>query len=167
MLKWRLFNFVEFTQLSRTEIKQRISKSLVYLFLVTSLVGISAVTEAPKAEAALLGTAYQLPWLTFGGGNDGGTSYCATDNVVVGVTFNQNPMVWGFKCAPLASDLTIAPITSLRTSFPSYVFCPDGMAASGLGIINSGGYHLGLKCQTPPAMSDTAVETLFIATNAI
>ncbi len=130
------------------------------------MVSISAVSTAPKSEAALLGTAYQLPALSFGGGNDNGTSYCATDNVVVGVTFNQNPMVWGYKCAPLNADLTISSISSLRTSFPNYVFCPDGMAAIGVGIINSGAYRLGLQCRTPPGLSDTTVETEFVATAA-
>ena len=166
MLNWRLFDLTSFTRHSRAEIKQRIAKSLVYIFLLSALVSISGVATAPKADAVYLGTTYQLPFLSFGGGNDSGSTYCATDYVVVGVTFNQNPMVWGFKCAPLNSDLTISPVTSLRTSFPSYVFCPDGTAASGLGIISSGGYHLGLICKTPPGMSDTAVETEFIATAA-
>lgn len=63
MLNWRLFNFVGFTQLSRAEIKKRISKSLVYLFLVTSLVSVSSVATSEEANAAQ----FSITYVTTGG----------------------------------------------------------------------------------------------------
>lgn len=54
MLNWRLFDLTSFTRHSRAEIKQRIAKSLVYIFLLSALVSISGVATAPKAEAGFL-----------------------------------------------------------------------------------------------------------------
>lgn len=121
---------------------------------------------APSAQAARLGTAYTSPWYTFGGGNYNGPSACAADNVVVGITYNQNPMVNGYKCAPLNADLTVSPLSATLRATANYVFCPDGMAAVGYQAINSGGIHVGLKCKTLPLLNDAGAETDLIATNA-
>jgi len=44
------------------------------------------------------------------------------------------------------------------------VFCPDGTAAIGMRLINSGGYRLGLACKTPPGFSDVEFVTQFVRT---
>jgi hypothetical protein len=166
VLNWRLFDLTSFTRYSRIEIKVRISKSLVYLFLLSSLVSISGVVNAPKAEAGVLGTIYNVaPVLS------GGVTYsedaCATDSVVVGINMGWNPRTNSFVCAPLNADLTISPLsTTWRTStYVNYALCPDGMSASGLAFINSNGIRAALICQTPPGMSDTAVETQYVSAN--
>ena len=104
--------------------------------------------------------------MAFGGGNGPYPSNCATDQVVVGVTFNQNPMVWGYKCAPLNADGSVSPLSSTLRSTAGYVFCPDGTAGIGMRMINSGGYRLALVCKSPPGFGDAEQVTQFVATQA-
>ncbi len=104
--------------------------------------------------------------MAFGGGNGPYPSNCTTGQVVVGVTFNQNPMVWGYRCAPLNADGTISPLSSTLRSTAGYVFCPDGTAGVGMRMINSGGYRLALVCKTPPGMGDAEQVTQFVKTQA-
>ena len=48
----------------------------------------------------------------------------------------------------------------------NYVFCPDGKAAVGFKMFNSGGNRLGISCKTPPLVDDNEVLTDFVANGA-
>ena len=136
----------------------------IFIGLLVSLV--SQASIAPQANGAIFGTKYNAPVMAFGGGNYQGVNECPADQVIVGVTFNQNPMSWGYKCSGLNSDFTVPALTSALRATANYVFCPDGKAAVGFKMINSGGNRLGLSCKTLPLVNDTEVLTDFVANQA-
>jgi len=151
--------------MNRWPLRFRVSKTILYSLFAGLLVSIpSQVILAQPVSANLLGTVYEAPNMAFGGGNGPYPSNCAAGQVVVGVTFNQSPMVWGYSCAPLNANGTISPLSASLRSTSGYVFCPDGTAAIGMRIINSGGYRLGLVCKTPPGFSDAEFVTQFVRT---
>jgi uncharacterized repeat protein (TIGR02543 family) len=136
----------------------------IFIGLLVSLV--SQASIAPQANGAIFGTKYNAPVMAFGGGNYQGVNECPADQVIVGVTFNQNPMSWGYMCSGLNSDFTVPALTSALRATANYVFCPDGKAAVGFKMINSGGNRLGLSCKTLPLVNDTEVLTDFVANQA-
>ena len=118
---------------------------LIFIGFLVSVIGQASI--APQASGAIFGTKYNAPVMTFGGGNYQGVNECPADQVIVGVTFNQNPMSWGYKCSALNSDLTVPALSSALRATANYVFCPDGKAAVGFRMINSGGNRLGFSCR--------------------
>jgi len=137
---------------------------LIFIGFLVSVIGQASI--APQASGAIFGTKYNAPVMTFGGGNYQGVNECPADQVIVGVTFNQNPMSWGYKCSALNSDLTVPALSSALRATANYVFCPDGKAAVGFRMINSGGNRLGLSCKTPPLVNDSETLTDFVASQA-
>jgi uncharacterized repeat protein (TIGR02543 family) len=138
-----------------------IAKNLV-IALLLSLVGLIHIS--PSAHGAVFGTAYDAPIYSFGGGNNNGQGKCPTDQVVVGIAFQWNPMSNGYLCRSLNANYSIDPLPSTwRTTYTNYVFCPDGKAAAGYKFMNSGGLFVGLICKSPPAMNDPEVLTDFIS----
>ena len=136
----------------------------IFIGLMAILVGQSTV--APPANASIFGTIYNAPVMAFGGGNYQGTQSCPAGQVIVGVTFNQNPMSWGFKCSALNANFEVPALSSTLRATANYVFCPDGKAAVGFKMFNSGGNRLGISCKTPPLVDDTEVLTQFVANQA-
>ena len=137
---------------------------IIFVGFLAALVGQTSVT--PQAHGSIFGTVYNAPVMSFGGGNYQGINSCPTGQVIVGVTFNQNPMSWGYKCSALNSDFTVPALSTTLRATANYVFCPDGKAAVGFRMINSGGNRLGLSCKTPPLVNDTEVLTDFVANQA-
>jgi uncharacterized repeat protein (TIGR02543 family) len=140
-------------------------------FALPILIGFLAIlvgqsTVAPPANASIFGTIYNAPVMAFGGGNYQGVQSCPAGQVIVGVTFNQNPMSWGFRCSALDANFQVPALSSTLRATANYVFCPDGKAAVGFKMFNSGGNRLGISCKTPPLVDDTEVLTDFVANAA-
>jgi uncharacterized repeat protein (TIGR02543 family) len=133
----------------------------IFIGFLAIIVGQSTVT--PSANASIFGTIYNAPIMAFGGGNFQGTQSCPAGQVIVGVTFNQNPMSWGFRCSALDANFEVPALSSTLRATANYVFCPDGTAAVGFKMFNSGGNRLGISCKTPPLVNDTEVLTQFVA----
>ncbi len=145
---------------------KRLLKFFLPIFIGFLVFVIGQASVAPQANGAIFGTIYNAPVMSFGGGNYQGVDECAADQVIVGVTFNQNPMSWGYKCSGLNSDFTLPALTTALRATANYVFCPDGKAAVGFKMINSGGNRLALSCKTMPLVNDTEALTDFVANQA-
>ena len=136
----------------------------IFVGFLAIIVGQSTVTS--QANASIFGTIYNAPVMAFGGGNYQGVQSCPAGQVIVGVTFNQNPMSWGFRCSALNANFEVPALSSTLRATADYVFCPDGKAAVGFKMFNSGGNRLGISCKTPPLVNDTEVLTDFVASAA-
>lgn len=92
----------------------------IFIGLLVSIV--SQASVAPQANGAIFGTIYNAPVMAFGGGNYQGVNECPADQVIVGVTFNQNPMSWGYRCSSLNSDFTVPALSATLRATANYVF---------------------------------------------
>jgi uncharacterized repeat protein (TIGR02543 family) len=147
----------------RSKLMFKISLTL-FFGLMLSILGQNTVVQ--PAHGNIFGTVYNAPIMAFGGGNYQGVQSCPTGEVIVGVTFNQNPMSWGFRCAALDSNFQVPALSPTLRATANYVFCPDGKVAVGFKMFNSGGNRLGLSCKTPPLVNDTEELTQFVANQA-
>ncbi len=90
----------------------RFIKFAIPIFVGFLVIIVGQSTVAPPANASIFGTIYNAPVMAFGGGNYQGTQSCPAGQVIVGVTFNQNPMSWGFKCSALNANFEVPALSS-------------------------------------------------------
>ena len=122
----------------------------------------TALTGSPKSVTVtvpIFGAITNAPFYQWGGGNWNGYWSCPTNQVVVGLNFHVNPQSWGAKCAAINDALVVSTVTPVA----GYVYCPSGMAAVGIGFINSSGTRAGLLCKDPLRLDDPVTETDYIA----
>lgn len=136
-------------------------------FSITDVAGNAQTTlsGSPKSVTVtvpILGATVNAPFYQWGGGNWNGYWSCSTNQVVVGLTFNVNPMSWGAKCAIINADLEVSTVTRVA----GFVYCPDGLAAVGIGFITSGATRAGLICKDPLQLNGPYVESSYIASHA-
>lgn len=122
----------------------------------------STLTGSPKSVTVtvpIFGAVSNAPFYQWGGGYWNGYWSCPANQVVVGLNFHVNPQSWGAKCAPISDALVVSTVTHAA----GYVYCPDGMAAVGIGFISSSGTRAGLLCKDPLRLDLPVTETEYIA----
>ena len=116
------------------------------------------------ANALYFGTGVNVaPAGNAGGGNQNGTSTCATDMVAVGVGFtvNGNSPGFGIYCRAIgpdgqlvAQDQSSATNTTAVYGGTNKIFCPAGKVVTGISFIVWS--NVRIRCATPPSLSDGA-----------
>ena len=124
------------------------------ILAILALIFAFHLNKSPQAKAASFGTAYESAMYVFGGGFSNGISKCPKGAVIVGMAFQHNPMVNGFYCKVINSDMKLDPISeSVKSLNPNYIFCPDGKAATGYIFSDPEGKQekifAGLACKKP------------------
>jgi len=144
----------------------------VFVGLLVSILGQSSMPS--PAHALYFGTgANATPAGNAGGGTQNGTSTCATDTVAVGVglTVNGNTPGFGIYCRAIgpdgqlvAQDQSTASNSTALGGGTNKVFCPAGQVVTGISFITW--TNVGIRCATPPTLSDNSSIIWFSATSA-
>jgi hypothetical protein len=142
----------------------------VFVGLLVSILGQSSMPS--PAHALYFGTgANATPAGNAGGGSQNGTATCATDTVAVGVglTVNGNTPGFGIYCRAIgpdgqlvSQDQSTATNSTALGGGTNKVFCPAGQVVTGISFIKW--TNVGIRCATPPSLSDNSSISWFSAT---